>query len=201
MKTAEREYIYANTIVTERKWTKTLIQKFLGEPDKYVSNPHYRSSPQAKLYKTERVKEVEGTEEFQKAFAASRKMSESRKKSAEKQKQEILDEWSDYSVSLSELDEDTLYQVAIDAYNDHQCAIDSCEFASLNSDRSFLDRIAVNYLRHECCDYEECLADIKGRVGVADAYVLIKKKILDQIAMEFPYLKAEANRQKKELTV
>ena len=43
----------------KQEWSNDLITEYLGEPDKIVPNPHYRSSPRAKLYELNRVIEVE----------------------------------------------------------------------------------------------------------------------------------------------
>jgi|SRR5215469_6421509 len=51
-------YVYKSTLY-KRGRSDDLIAKYLGEPDKLVPNPHYRSGPRAKLYKLDRVIEVE----------------------------------------------------------------------------------------------------------------------------------------------
>ncbi|GAA4034771.1 hypothetical protein GCM10023063_18700 [Arthrobacter methylotrophus] len=45
-------------------WTPTAIKKFLGEPDKLVRNPVYRNAPQMRMFLTERVEEIEATDEW-----------------------------------------------------------------------------------------------------------------------------------------
>ena len=48
------EYVYKTTLSKDYGLTPSLIKE-LGEPDKYVVNPHYRSGPEASLYLVERV--------------------------------------------------------------------------------------------------------------------------------------------------
>lgn len=70
-------------------------------------------------------------------------------------------------------------------------------YASEHSDPEFLERIRVNYLRHNSCRYEHHLEMIAGRVGTKDAYLEIKEKVLDAIAEVYPWLGAECLRQEK----
>ncbi len=66
------EYISAYAI-KNRKWTDLMIRKFLGKPDKLVTNPHYSLGPKMKLYRLERVIEAENSPEFKEAFTYNRK--------------------------------------------------------------------------------------------------------------------------------
>jgi hypothetical protein len=50
-------------------WTRRLIDKLLGEPDKLARNPHYISAAPMRLYLLERVAEIEQTPEYQTALA------------------------------------------------------------------------------------------------------------------------------------
>jgi hypothetical protein len=50
------------------------------------------------------------------------------------------------------------------------------------SDPNFLNRLCVNFIRHELTEYHQHLAKIQSRVGTADAYVTIKRRILVAIA-------------------
>lgn len=45
-------------------WTPSAIKKFLGDPDKLVTNPVYRTAPPMRMFLTSRVEQVETTEEW-----------------------------------------------------------------------------------------------------------------------------------------
>lgn len=45
-------------------WTPTALKKFLGEPDKLIRNPVYRNAPPMRMFSTERVEQVEATDEW-----------------------------------------------------------------------------------------------------------------------------------------
>lgn len=68
-------------------------------------------------------------------------------------------------------------------------------YASERSSPEFLERITVNYLRHELSSYENHLTRVAGQVGAEDAYWRIKEKVLDAIAGAYPHLAAECCRQ------
>jgi hypothetical protein len=71
--------------------------------------------------------------------------------------------------------------------------------ATLNSDKEFLDRITVNYLRHCLTDYEELLDEISGKVGFAVGYFDIREKIFKKIIEYYPWLETECKRQNGEI--
>ena len=86
---------------------------------------------------------------------------------------------------------------AIEHYNNRQIEMENYgNVATKNSDPEFLKRISVNFLRHCCSSYEYELDKIYGKIGRAEAYIIIKNKILDTIANNYNYLAKEAYRQK-----
>lgn len=48
----------------ERGWTEGMIRGFLGKPDLYVDNPHYKSAAPMRLWRLQRAEAAEATEEF-----------------------------------------------------------------------------------------------------------------------------------------
>lgn len=69
--------------------------------------------------------------------------------------------------------------------------------ATTDSDPAFLERIAVNYLRHVLSNYEKELAHVYGRMGVRQAYKEISRKVYDAISKGYPWLEEECRRQLK----
>lgn len=45
-------------------WTPAAIKKFLGDPDKEIRNPVFRNGPKMRMYATERVEEIEASDEW-----------------------------------------------------------------------------------------------------------------------------------------
>lgn len=63
------EFFSVSQLVKNRGWTKTLIQKFLGEPCATCPNPHYRGAAPMKLYRKDNVLDVEQLSSFIEAKA------------------------------------------------------------------------------------------------------------------------------------
>lgn len=59
--------------VLDRGWTKTQIDRLLGEPDKTAENPHYKCAPNMRLYSLTRVKKIESKADFQEQKAKTEK--------------------------------------------------------------------------------------------------------------------------------
>ena len=68
-------------------------------------------------------------------------------------------------------------------------------WADKNSDKEFLDRIQVNYIRHCLTSYEEDLWSVFGETGAFEGRMRIKEEVLKKIAVLYPYLKKECKRQ------
>jgi hypothetical protein len=65
---------------------------------------------------------------------------------------------------------------AIQSYNSFERRKDG-QWASQDSSEEFLERITVNFLRHECTSYEWLLESFKGRVGVQQIHDLLQAHI------------------------
>jgi hypothetical protein len=76
----ERQYVYKSTVMREYGLTPSMVEE-LGPPDDYCENPHYRSGPEASLYRVERVEQwVEANKErVEKAAHELRKLEQERK--------------------------------------------------------------------------------------------------------------------------
>ncbi|RJQ74205.1 hypothetical protein D5S17_23330 [Pseudonocardiaceae bacterium YIM PH 21723] len=57
-------YIDTTELKEQRGWTKAMIEKFLGEPDRTAPNPGGRGAARVKLWLFTRVQEIEATNEF-----------------------------------------------------------------------------------------------------------------------------------------
>ena len=103
-------------------------------------------------------------------------------------------------IKVPRLDEQPLIKRASGHYNARQIDRVGLDlFADESSDRVFLERITVNYLRHELTCYEHQLTKIAGKVGADDARMEMKEKVLDAISEKYPWLAKECWRQVKRL--
>ena len=69
----EREKMTQTRLISERGWTKGLINELLGEPDVLADNPHYKSAAPMRLYFLDRVKHIEQTSDVFKSRRKDRK--------------------------------------------------------------------------------------------------------------------------------
>ncbi len=91
------------------------------------------------------------------------------------------------------IDAETLLDLAIDHYNARSNG--NYVGASRDSDPDFLERIQVNFLRHELTNYDWHLGQLKGYTGVEEARGRVRERVLDAIAEAYPDLASECSRQ------
>ena len=196
------EYITHANLLKERKWTEKLVKMYLKEPCKLVSNPHYKSSSPMRLYALMKVKEAESQESFKEYIC---KKSNSRKKISEAtlervrvSRTKLIETVNSIRVDIPISQKEVLIKNACDHYNDLWGNRERCDkHANPSSDIIFLNRIMVNYLRHSETQYEEELYLIFGKVGVKEAYCVLKNNILTKISLSYPFLMEECEKQKK----
>ena len=164
---AKQEYITPTGLQGKRGWTDTMIRNLLGEPDRTARNPHYKSAPPMKLYLLDRVIDAENSVKFTKYVPDPK-----RKKAAAKAVQTKIDRLTRWAKTV---------------HIRYNFPSPGMLYGS--------DREKVNYLRHECTEYDYTLGDMYGKTGKDIAYPIIKNRILAEIAKEYPDLAEETARQ------
>jgi hypothetical protein len=96
------------------------------------------------------------------------------------------------TVSVEALPLSIVRRRALNAFNSRT----EDESAYDTSGSGFLDRITVNYVRHELTAYDRQLEDVVGRVGVQEAVRTIRRMVYATIAATYPRLAAECERQR-----
>jgi hypothetical protein len=183
-------------MLKQRGWSNKLIHSLLGEPDLTKMNPFYRSAPGMKLYLLKRVEEAEKNKAFIDFQPLREKYRQRALKVAEKKRDELLAYVEALKIKIPRFPKDQLYKFACKHYNrlwEEREAFD--KHAEPADDEAFLNRIAVNFLRHACSSYEDRLEELHGKVGNFLAYFALKEKILTKIAECYPYLAEECKRQ------
>ena len=188
-----KEYIIKKELKL-RGFTEFSIKRFLKEPDKIIEDSYRKYY----LYDLKRVIEVENNEEFKVWFYKNKNKREILKQKKteynEKQKEINLDIVKSFKVNINLLKENVLKDRAIEHYMVRN------EFASVDtSNKSFIDRLCVNYLRHCCTSYERNLYKIFGKIGKNELYRIIKINTLNEISLKYPYLEEEVKNQLKRL--
>ncbi|MSR97480.1 hypothetical protein FYJ28_01425 [Arthrobacter sp. BL-252-APC-1A] len=188
------DFLIAADLRKERGWTETQIRTFLPEPDRTARNPFSRKAAPMKLYSRERVEAVEATEDFRRAREASRKRQLAARERALAKKKEAVAAARALELRIDPEPWDEVQQLALDHYNSRLRRNQSP--AGPRTSQARRDRMTVNYLRHRQTSYEEELKEFKGVVGVGEAYLIVRNRILDLIAQTYPPLQAECERQK-----
>ena len=182
----------------ERGWTPAMVSRLLGAPDKTVPNSHYKAGAPMRLWAAERVVEIERTPEWVAAQQAAAKRSQASLRVAQTKRDELLTQVQAMPVQVARLDPERLLRAAIDHYN-RNCGRrywdEGWQAACANSDALFLERIQVNFLRHQGTHYDRALEAVAGRIGVGDAVEAIRRKVYAAIAEAYPALADECGRQ------
>ncbi len=176
--------------IINRGWTRTAVDKFLGAPDKQVKNTYNKKMP-IKLFEIERVISAEQTEQFQQWKSASIKRQDSAIKVAERKAAELLDIVSKVVIDIRLIPKEKLTDRAIKSWEGFQAS--RGDFQNWNS--SDTSRLEVNYVRHKLTSYHDYLDFLFAKVGKSQAYVLLKNRVLAQIAIVYPHLNAECSAQ------
>ena len=184
-----------------RGWTDVAIERFLGTHDKEAENPHYKSAPPMKLYKLIRVESIEASQDYLCFKTKSKSRCESSQKALTTKRHNLLRKVAKMEIFIQRKHIEEIFEDAVESYNNFKsnmaCEREDFDYvpASINSDRSFLHRITVNFLRHRCSPYETILDRISGKVGKQEAYALLNERIFKQIAGMYPELEEECDRQ------
>jgi len=179
----------------EHGWTDAAIKRFLGEPDKRVPNPHYKSGPEMKLYAVARVLEIEKAPAWQEWLAASASRKRGAQTAVETKRVKLIEYAEAMRITVPEMPRDKVTALACRHYN--MRSRDDDMPADKNSDEAFLERISVNYLRHQMSSYERQLMAVYGKVGVEEGVRIIRRKVYAAIAAAYPYFDGECKRQKE----
>lgn len=192
-----REPMLSSAALRERGWTPGLINTFLGEPDALKRNPHYAKAAPMRLYALARVEAAERSAGFVTARAGSARRVNGAKKAVETKRESLLRQVAEMQVSVQVQPVAMVLHLAIEAYNDRLLHTERFEVepASETSDPAFLERITVNFIRHQLTTYDEKLEEVAGRVGVQDAVRAIRRKVFATITAAYPDLEQECYRQ------
>jgi hypothetical protein len=196
----EEEYLSRGKL-KERGWTDRIIKNFMPLCDKEKKNPYYASAYPMKLYLLERVKQIENTDKFKKEFTKSQPRKKASKRAVETKLKKIRDYIKNLKIIVKKMPINLIQKKAIKDYNDFKEAIEiergdiDYQRATINSDILFLNRICVNYIRHNLTIYENELEKIFGKVGSKEAYRLLNEKIYSVISSTYPTLSDECSNQ------
>lgn len=196
--------MWGTRALKDRGWTEAGITRFLGEPDERKQHPFYKSQPPARLYLIARVEAAEATDEWQQWRAEAEVRQERGRKQAEARKAALVERVASRRIDVPVLAHDDLARLAVEHRNMVQMERaerfdnwdDYMPMVHGTLPLPLLKRLAVNYLRHECTDYDSDLDRLHGRVGRQEAAAMVRRTVLDAIADAYPTLADECERQR-----
>ncbi|TKD35310.1 hypothetical protein [Azotobacter chroococcum] len=189
--TDQQPTITQTTLLERPGWTKTLLKRLLGEPD-HRKKVYGRTNPIC-LYLLERVVAAEQSTSFLDAQAAIEKRRMASTKAVKTKTEHLLAAIEAMPLSVDVLSNKQLLSCAISAYNARNPYSDSS--ADPKADQAFLDRICVNFIRHELTHYDHALEAMAGKTGINKAIVLLRRRIYSAIAQAYPALADECANQ------
>jgi len=169
------EYVYKTTLKKTYGLTDSWIKR-LGEPDKVVPNPCYRSK-QSYLYLRRRVEAFIDAhqDEYDKLLEGQAARSAKMQLVADRRTQELLTWAQDSSVQVAGLPHqlDRLKQHVVNDFQTFQI------FNHPNWDGEFTmsAKAIIAYVRHTLTNYEALLAEIEGKPGCHAAYQVIRARV------------------------
>jgi hypothetical protein len=183
-----------------------MIRQFLNKSDARTQNPAAgRGKAGIRWYLRPRVEAAEQTPEFAAACRKADSRSLSARNAAERRAGALLEKVERIPITVPFRKLDDMRKEAREAHNERKCERDVDWDGRGNTQRrankrrraSFIDRITVNYIRHELTNYDAMFAALKGQIGRDDAIDLVRDRVLDLIAEAYPDLATECRRQSK----
>lgn len=179
-------YICKSDLKSKRGWTDMMIKKFLPTCDLEKMNPYYRHAAPILLYSMEKVEQIESSVDFIETAKKSSIRKLAAKKRVEMQIQKAEEAANSVKINIPILTPKNLLLNACASYDSFHWRNDFSAFESTNP--KFLNRIQINFLRHECTNYDEKIEEQYGKVGVQHYHDILQSRINDSILKNYPYL-------------
>jgi len=180
-----RQYL-TKTELTKR-WSLNLIDFYFPKPTLEKPNPRYKRGAPMQLYDINMVKRIEATNTFKNDFKDVLKNKVAGLERARKKREELMMYANGVRINIPDYEKNKLVQKACDHYNNWHYYDDN--YASPTSDESFLKRITINYLRHQCTTYDEELSKFFKKVGVREAHDILQERINEAIKQKYEWLR------------
>lgn len=196
----QRDELLSATELRERGWTESMIKRILGDPDDTRPNPRYKHAGHPmRFWSRARVDQIETTDEFRERAQQAKKRSAKAKETAARQAKTLAELVANIEVIVPEMPFDELIQQTIEHYNERGTGnyLGKRDWNPIDedTDTDYLNRQAVNYLRHEHTQYEEEIEALSGKVGKNDALLELRVRVLEAIESTYPELYDECRRQ------
>ncbi len=172
------KYVCYSTLI-DRGWTDAMIRDYQLNPDKLVPNPHYRCSGAMKLYRLDKLTEIESGNWFKERYAKSLKRREAAREVADRKFKETMDFINSIEIELPDWSKEVMFENAIEYYNMlwSYKGKDKYIYDYRDLDTETLERLTANYVRHGLTDYDYALSQLFNCVGVGAAHAILQERI------------------------
>jgi hypothetical protein len=173
-----------------RGWGKAAIVKLLGDPDERIRR---RGGGVVTFFHACRVEMVERERQD---WRKSEKRASAATASAAAAREGLEAEVRALQITLPDIPQVQLRAHAIRHYNARAQAF-SQDPATAGCPDILLRRITTNYVRHELVSYDDMCDALRGRIGRAECYELIRDRVNAAAATKYPDVCASADEVKK----
>jgi hypothetical protein len=149
-------------------------------------------------YEIAKVEAFKTSDVYQKYLIGAEKRKLSARKAVNTKIARITEEFSNIHIDVVRgWKRREIVNAAINAYNEFQCMRGRYENATAHegSSQDFIERISVNFIRHNLTDYEVVLQYLESKVGKFQAYQLLRDRLFKCIAAAYPFFANECARQ------
>ena len=191
---AKPEFLTAGGL-RRRGWTGALIRGFAGPADQLAVNPHHPGGAAMRLYRSERIAEIEGGEEFIEALAgADRRRCAAEKALETKARKAAVSAAQNIAPPvLPPAPRDDLVAGAVRWFNELETWRSGAgKWVSTSDPDGVLLPIVVEFVLDRLHGYRKKARPIGLLAAVASAAV--DRKIIEAIAASYPWLRPECDR-------
>ena len=187
----KKEYYTKSELAS--KWSNFLIEKYFPKCSLEKTNPHYKCASPMQLYDAKKVKRIESRVTFKADMEKVMRRKLAALERAEKKRNELMKQANAISINIPTMEKDKLIENACYHYNNwnewKECEYGNFTKATPSSDKEFLKRITINYLRHQCTSYDNTLRKFYKKVGVQEAHDILQDRINNAIKEKYEWLR------------
>lgn len=175
------------------RWSNSLIEKHCPQCSLEKPNPQYKRGSPMQLYEVGKIRYIESTDAFKADYQKVLKRKIAARERAQRKREEMKMYANGVQIKIPDIEKNKLIEKACCHYNSwkewKEGGWDGEWRATPSSDESFLKRITINYLRHECTCYDKELEKFFKKVGVHEAHDLLRERINEAIKQKYEWLR------------
>ena len=184
--------MYTLTQIKQMGFTDSIIKTLNIIPTEIKPNPHNKKNFM-KLYSEEYIDTILKSSEFVNLVGKNINRRLGALKSTTTKVEKLMRDIDNLNITIKRIENVEL--LALHQYNEYN--ITQLRLANVKDDVRFLDRLCVNYIRHELTNYDNSLDFTVGKVGKYKAFNRINEKIYTRIKEVYPQYSEECDRQLK----